>query len=43
MKFQLPKQTTLNLKNKLTGAFGMKIAENAPCQKFWIGERNEQN
>ena len=30
-------------KNELTGALGMQIAENAPCQKFWIGERNEQN
>jgi len=40
---QLPKQIIFKSKNRLNGAFGMQFAAGASCQKFMIGEKNEQN
>jgi hypothetical protein len=43
MTLRLPKQIIFKSKNRLNGAFGMQFAAGASCQKFMIGERNEQN
>jgi hypothetical protein len=43
MTLRLPKQIIFKSKNRLNGLLGMQFAASAPCQKFMIGERNEQN